>query len=633
MAEPQKPKARKKQQIEPLDWSTMAQSPALKGMVSFLEVTPEDIRRQQGANGDSRIGSDTAIGGDAHIAHPANEQSDARRALDEIPTVGEAHIGSEAHMGSGSLLGSQSLTGGEPGTQIAGYGRSTVATEYSEHGSTRIQNGRNKASLEPPKAVSESAPDFEPLAVSDSPSVSDSRIGRSIPVLGEPALVSVSLIGSDASTGSVSHTVSVQAEKDGTDQSSVFTDRQISLPRDVIQSASAGDSLPGRESAPGSESLTGAESKRRERLRRSSPEPDYKGANDSLVARDMHTGSEPRIGSIPKPTYYVGSDQYSRPLRRMPMVQGEVVWQNRKIRRCVLAQDAHSQGEDALFSAMWNAAKTDPADPAGSRTLRIGYAELSQRSRMHRSNVRINIAGLRAKLAIEVLDEHDSRDVMPRLYRLYSYKEILDRRKAAGLEYVIRKKSVVFVTESGDVVALPGLAKTGTRKSLRQTGESGYRPSNEVLTQGARAEQLDLDVRQISEALSQHWSVDEAAAQQLLRQCRAIRRDAEIDEIVFFINEKLQIALTNKNIKNPTGLILATVPQCFEGSAFQEFRRRRNEGLRLAAEEAERKRVQERDLQAWLDERLRKLRAVANDGGQSDSVREKALHELQQYES
>ncbi len=250
---------------------------------------------------------------------------------------------------------------------------------------------------------------------------------------------------------------------------------------------------------------------------------------------------------------------------------------------------------------------------------------------MHRSNVRINIAGLRAKLAIEVLDEHDSRDVMPRLYRLYSYKEILDRRKAAGLEYVIRKKSVVFVTESGDVVALPGLAKTGTRKSLRQTGESGYRPSNEVLTQGARAEQLDLDVRQISEALSQHWSVDEAAAQQLLRQCRAIRRDAEIDEIVFFINEQLQIALTNKNIKNPTGLILATVPQCFEGSAFQESRRRRNEGLRLAAEEAERKRAQERDLQAWLDGKLTELRALANDDQQSDSAREKARRELQQY--
>jgi len=312
------------------------------------------------------------------------------------------------------------------------------------------------------------------------------------------------------------------------------------------------------------------------------------------------------------------------------MLQGEVVWQNRKIRKCVLAQDAHSQGEDALFSAMWNAARPDAADPSGSRTLRIGYAELSQKSRMHRSNIRINIAGLRAKLAIEVLDEHDSRDVMPRLYRLYSYKEILERRKAAGLEYVIRKKSVVFVTESGELVTLPGLPKTAVRKVQRRSDASNQ-DSTDLPAEEARAEQLDLDVRQISEALAQYWPVDEAAAQQLLRHCRSIRRDAEIDEIVFFVNEKLQIALTNKNIKNPTGLILATVPQCFEGTTFQEFRRRRNEGLRAAAEEQERKRQQERELQTWLDGKLQELRGIADDETLSAAAREKARKELKQY--
>ncbi len=322
--------------------------------------------------------------------------------------------------------------------------------------------------------------------------------------------------------------------------------------------------------------------------------------------------------------------EYPRPQRRMAMLQGEVIWQNRKIRRCVLAQDAHSQGEDALFSAMWNVAKPEAADPSGSRTLRIGYAELSQKSRMHRSNIRINIAGLRAKLAIEVLDEHNSRDVMPRLYRLYSYKEILERRRAAGLEYVIRKKSVVFVTETGELVALPGLPKPGIRKAQKQSTESKAQ-FDDSPTHQARAEQLDLDVRQISEALSQHWPVDEAAAQQLLRQCRSMRRDAEIGEIVFFINEKLQIALTNKQIKNPTGLILATVPQCFEGATFEEFRRRRNETLRLAAEEQERKRDQERDLETWLAGKLQELRAVTDDDSQPEAAREKARRELKQY--
>ena len=312
------------------------------------------------------------------------------------------------------------------------------------------------------------------------------------------------------------------------------------------------------------------------------------------------------------------------------MIHGEVVWQNRRIRKCVLAQDAHSQGEDALFSAMWNTAKPDPADPSGSRMIRIGYAELAQKSRMHRSNVRINIAGLRAKLAIEVLDEHDSRDVTPRTYRLYSFKEILERRRAAGLEYVIRKKSVVFVTETGEILPLPGLPKAGVRRP-RNLETNGSAEGFQSTRQEADPEQMDLDVRQISDALSQHWPVDEAAAHQLLRQCRSVRRDAEIDEIIFFINEKLQIALTNKNIKNPTGLVLATVPQCFEGSTFEEFRRRRNEGLRLTAEEEERKQQQSRDLQLWLERKLQELQAIAEDESQPQATRDKALRELRQY--
>ena len=312
------------------------------------------------------------------------------------------------------------------------------------------------------------------------------------------------------------------------------------------------------------------------------------------------------------------------------MIQGEVVWQNRRIRKCVLAQDAHSQGEDALFSAMWNVAKPDQGNPSGSRTLRIGYAELAQKSRMHRSNVRINIGGLRAKLAIEILDEHDSRDVTPRTYRLYSFKEILERRRVAGLEYVIRKKSVVFVTETGEPVPLPGLLKTGTRRLKSSDANRSIDRSSSTKAE-TDPEQMDLAVRQISDAMSQHWPVDQAAAQQLLRQCRSVRRDADIDEIVFFVNEKLQIALTNQNIKNPTGLILATVPQCFEGSTFEEFRRRRNDSLRLRAEEEERKRQQERDLQLWLDRRLQELRGIAEDVSQSEAARDKARRELKQY--
>ncbi len=625
--EPQKPKSRKKQQIEPLDWSTMSQSPALKGMVSFLEVTPEDIRRQQGRNGDSRTGSDTSIGIDSHTGSaPRLNFPKFSKPMTEARTGSDPRTVSDPRIGSDISTGSEALTGSESRTPVSNLSRQAGAFVRTDVPVGDTHTGTHSRTDSDTHTGSEtSTGEAADAAANNSEQLADTPRSSE--------LLSTSQASASASADSRRNQLA-SAEVD----THIGTETRI-----------GGDTRTGSDIRIGSRNersnVGNAANKLGDGIDSSSFDELVNPIRDSHIGVGTRTGSEPRpgsdsgigesvrdsrIGAKSAATYFVGSEQYPRPQRRMPMLQGEVVWQNRKIRKCVLAQDAHSQGEDALFSAMWNAAKPDASDPSGSRTLRIGYAELAQKSRMHRSNIRINIAGLRAKLAIEVLDEHDSRDVMPRLYRLYSYKEILERRKAAGLEYVIRKKSVVFVTESGELVTLPGLPKTAVRNTKRRS-DSSDQATTDLPTQEARAEQLDLDVRQISDALSQHWPVDEAAAQQLLRQCRSIRRDAEIDEIVFFINEKLQIALTNRNIKNPTGLILATVPQCFEGATFQEFRRRRNEGLRAAAEEQERKRQQERELQAWLDGKLQELRGIADDESQSDSAREKARKELRQY--
>ena len=105
------------------------------------------------------------------------------------------------------------------------------------------------------------------------------------------------------------------------------------------------------------------------------------------------------------------------------------------------------------------------ANPLGSRTVRIGYAELANRARMHKANVRLNLASLTAKLAIEQSGDFSSRDMIAKSYRVLSYKEILERRRAAGLEYVIRQKNVIFVTPTGVPIELPGLpqAKKGKK--------------------------------------------------------------------------------------------------------------------------------------------------------------------------
>ena len=577
----------------------MARSPALKGMVSFLEVTPEDIRRQRTDPNDSRIGvRETHTGSESLTGN--RERGPAPPSLEqgELVPVSESSMGCDTHTGSGTYTVSDTLIGRDTHT----------ASDTSTGSETHTGGGWGELhSLDEPQPVSEAQKLLNEnsrhgVQVNSGPSIDQERTVDE--VTGPPKqAVSESHTGIDTHTGSDSRTGSGSLTGSG---SRYVAGKSTAKQKDF----SNGDSRTG------SDALTGPDSNT----------DDHYGETQSSSS----SVSDSRTGRVLRTTYFVPSEPHARTPRRMPMLQGEVVWQNRKIRKCVLAQDAHSQGEDALFSAMWSAAKPDPADPTGSRTLRIGYAELAQKSRMHRSNVRINIGGLRAKLAIEVLDEHDSRDVTPRTYRLYSFKEILERRRVAGLEYVIRKKSVVFVTETGEPLPLPGLPKTNNRRP-RAADADGSAEVRTSTKQETSPEQLDLDVRQISDAMSQHWPVDQAAAQQLLRQCRGVRRDAEIDEIVFFVNEKLQIALTNPSIKNPTGLILATVPQCFEGSTFEEFRRRRNDALRLRAEEEERKRQQGRDLQQWLNKKLQELRTIAEDVSQPESAREKARRELKQY--
>ena len=218
------------------------------------------------------------------------------------------------------------------------------------------------------------------------------------------------------------------------------------------------------------------------------------------------------------------------------------------------------------------------ANPLGSRTVRIGYAELANRARMHKANVRLNLASLTAKLAIEQSGDFSSRDMIAKSYRVLSYKEILERRRAAGLEYVIRQKNVIFVTPTGVPIELPGLpqAKKGKKKPAYDTqpvsdappvGES--LPDSDTRTGSENGFDLQADMACVSEAMNTYWTVDDAATDQLIRACRKIRPDAEAEEIAYFVREKLELTRSNRNITNPIGLILATVPQSFSGYSFE----------------------------------------------------------------
>ena len=312
-----------------------------------------------------------------------------------------------------------------------------------------------------------------------------------------------------------------------------------------------------------------------------------------------------------------------------------------KVRRCALAQDGHSLGEEAIYQVLWRAGRPESSDLNSSRTVRMGAADIGYKVNMAKKNVRQNIAKLYEKLALEILENFETMSSQARLYRVFSYKQILERRRAAGLEYVLRNKGVLFCSKDGaGLVASPAYVNSpGDATSIRPAPPKKRRValSREAASYQpplpppvALEQSEDADLIAVSQALNRYWPVDQPAAVQLLRACRNVRADARADEIAFFVREKLELARQSRSISNPTGLILSTVPQSFVGSTFLDFRKRMERQAALAAEEAERKRQEEAELRVWLKKEYEEAERAANDESKTQKERDHAEKTMRQ---
>ena len=138
---------------------------------------------------------------------------------------------------------------------------------------------------------------------------------------------------------------------------------------------------------------------------------------------------------------------------------------NKKLHRCVLAQDGHSQGEEALYQILWKAGKTETEE---TRTIAMGYGEMSKRIRLSFNNTKATCRRLIHKLAIEEIAHEVSYERIGKTYRIFSYSVILERRRANDMEWVIKNKGLEFVIPS--VIALADGAMSGTVPGLHISG-------------------------------------------------------------------------------------------------------------------------------------------------------------------
>jgi len=121
-----------------------------------------------------------------------------------------------------------------------------------------------------------------------------------------------------------------------------------------------------------------------------------------------------------------------------------------RIRRCFGAQDGHSLGEEVLYQALWKAAAPEAGGDA--RTIVIGWRGMSQICRMTPKNCKINTQRLIRKLALEILSPYNTPESIGTTYRVHSAESIVRRRRAAGLEWVVRSRGVEFVNPATGTV-------------------------------------------------------------------------------------------------------------------------------------------------------------------------------------
>jgi hypothetical protein len=285
----------------------------------------------------------------------------------------------------------------------------------------------------------------------------------------------------------------------------------------------------------------------------------------------------------------------------------------KKIRRAVKVQDAHSTGEQALYQALWNEGAPETAD---SKLIRIGYGGMQSLCGLDKSNCKNNTLSLIKKLAIEVIADFDIRRNEGNTYRVFSYGTILKRRKAAGMEWVMRSRGVQFVkspigkTPIGDCNSPVGESPTGAMGET-PTGPMGKTPI--ALRKGIELQERTPSSSVVWETLQPYCKViDDDAISHLVERCRAVAPDCTEEEIAYFTQVKAEHARSRgSGVHNLMGFLQTAVPRCFEGAAFRKFRTER-------AKRAEAEQQQRTAAEAETARTLTEQRAILEDPNASE---------------
>ena len=659
MSEPRKSR-RRRQELEPLTYEEAASAPALTGLVSFLGLQPSDVAARQAA----RTAVLEQAERDSSSLPSSNSPSTIQRPL---APVGESTTGPNGSVEGRGRLIELTSAGKKPDHNGSAFNGVDVyrildpaSTESVSTGVEIPPVGSSTTGDYQIPPVGASTPDqIPPVGLSGIPTTEESNSFDNnqidVPPTGiDHVPVALSTTGQKAplvtSTPAVEQIVPVVASTSGPISSPLDLDNVSAAPEtqedwggptpEVEYVRPVGVSTPAQEqvlpvvastSGPISSplDLDNVSAAPETQEARGAPTVGVEYVRPVGVSTPAQEQVLPVVASTSRsiPTVGVG---YMRPVgvstpgAFMPGVGRSAVY------KASLAQDGHSLGEQAVYEVLWREGKpdklrTEPEDLWAARYVSLGYAEVAAKARINKKSAKLNLQRLIEKQAIEVTSEYIKETSCPRTYRVLSYREIVDRRRRAGMVWVVRNKAVTFVTPDGIPLEIsplgtstlgsdtpsgftlgsaprpgvltptPGIAHAATAPGV----ETPTHINREVFLENSLERQntttttfprFDL----VAQAMSQVAYADHNAVTQLVEDCSGIVPDVTAEEICEFVQEKSNIVAASSTIKNPIGFLLATVPKCFVGKTFLEHREQKRihaEKLQLEAQ-AEAKRLE-----------------------------------------
>ena len=332
----------------------------------------------------------------------------------------------------------------------------------------------------------------------------------------------------------------------------------------------------------------------------------------------------------------VGGREFSRrsPVNLWVTDDGDLVSQSR-VRRIRIAQDVVNSAEEAVYDTLWNTktAQDTAASGDSARIVQAGYDYLMRRTRLSKKTIQRVIDRLIHKDFIAIEKPADIYRRIPTVYRVFDYRAILAHHLRKGRTHVakigpgftyarpiddprltsVETLNVATVGSMNMSTVRPADLSTGgtetpvtganknqstvvqqTTRSIdknlleKPTSASTIPLSSEATTTTAPAELIS-GLQQLVDF------VDTEAATLLWNECRFRVPDCRADEVLYFAQGKASVCAGGR-IKNPVGFLLTTVPKCFEGPAFANFRR-----------EEQRKAEEERNRRQSEEERLRQI--------------------------